>query len=287
MKILGFQQLGTLYARMSTRRMSAFGGATSELYEKAFRRNAPAWEAIVAAVPATSTSILDLASGPGEPARSLGLAFPDAKVVATDLEPAMVQKQATYIDLPNVESMLVDANDLSRFADRSFDAVTMCYGIMFVDRPRALAEIRRVLRPGGVLACTYWRRHVVTRLGLELLDRFGRGDLQSLMIDPESVAAPGILEADLAAAGFDTVFSDQQYDQTLGSDLDEAFWAAIIPFKTAVDQVECQSEQDDLMAKAKLEFATIAEARFQRGDEYVITDNASALAVATRKPDSV
>lgn len=41
-----------------------------------------------------------------------------------------------------------DAQELP-FEDRSFDAATMGYGLRNVaDKPRALAELRRVLRPG-------------------------------------------------------------------------------------------------------------------------------------------
>jgi SAM-dependent methyltransferase len=42
------------------------------------------------------------------------------------------------------------------FPDASFDAVTSQFGLMFMDRPRALAEMRRVLRPGGRLAVAVW-----------------------------------------------------------------------------------------------------------------------------------
>src|SRR5262249_8757268 len=47
------------------------------------------------------------------------------------------------------------AEDLGAFADESFDAVTMSAVFHWVaDKPRALAEIRRVLRPGGRLGVT-------------------------------------------------------------------------------------------------------------------------------------
>ena len=55
-------------------------------------------------------------------------------------------------DVP-VDFEVVDAQDIP-YADESYDAVTMAYGIRNMpDRPRALAEMLRVLRPGGVLVC--------------------------------------------------------------------------------------------------------------------------------------
>jgi SAM-dependent methyltransferase len=55
-----------------------------------------------------------------------------------------------------VEWRIADAMQLP-FEDASFDAVVCQFGVMFFpDKPRAFAEARRVLRPGGVLLFNAW-----------------------------------------------------------------------------------------------------------------------------------
>jgi SAM-dependent methyltransferase len=58
--------------------------------------------------------------------------------------------------LPDVTFIEADAQDLP-FDDAEFDAVVSNLGICHVpDQPRALAEVRRVLSPGGRFAMTVW-----------------------------------------------------------------------------------------------------------------------------------
>jgi ubiquinone/menaquinone biosynthesis C-methylase UbiE len=97
--------------------------------------------------------IFDLASGTGEPALSLAKAVgPQGRVMATDLVPQMLEaarQNAAAQGLDNIEFRVADAESLP-FADAEFDRVTCRFGIMFFpDIPKALAEIRRVLKPGG------------------------------------------------------------------------------------------------------------------------------------------
>ena len=105
-------------------------------------------------------SVLDIASGPGEPAASIAQAMPNASVLSTDITKDMTSKaerMAVDRGLRNMKTEIVDMNDLSAFADESFDVVTCCYGFMFTDTPKkAFAETYRVLKPGGKLITTVW-----------------------------------------------------------------------------------------------------------------------------------
>jgi SAM-dependent methyltransferase len=92
--------------------------------------------------------ILDAGAGPGR--FTLELVHLGAHVVALDISP--VQLEALRTRLPEVEAVVGDITDLSRFSDDSFD-VTVCYGgplSYVVDRAEeALAELVRVTRSGG------------------------------------------------------------------------------------------------------------------------------------------
>jgi ubiquinone/menaquinone biosynthesis C-methylase UbiE len=78
---------------------------------------------------ASGLTVLDLASGPGEPAATIAAALPHCKVLATDVSEDMVAaaKHATK-GLPNLSAMVADAQNLAEFQDSSVDVVTCCYG---------------------------------------------------------------------------------------------------------------------------------------------------------------
>jgi ubiquinone/menaquinone biosynthesis C-methylase UbiE len=74
----------------------------------------------------------------------------DARVVALEPDPFMLRR-AEAKRRPNIDLRQAPAEDLP-FADASFDAVVATLVLCTVrDLPRALSEIRRVLRPGGEL----------------------------------------------------------------------------------------------------------------------------------------
>jgi demethylmenaquinone methyltransferase/2-methoxy-6-polyprenyl-1,4-benzoquinol methylase len=90
--------------------------------------------------------ILDLATGSGDLALALRAACPDASVVGADFCEAMLA-EARRKGLQEV--VLADALQLP-FADGTFDVVTVAFGLRNMESwPRALAEMSRVLRPGG------------------------------------------------------------------------------------------------------------------------------------------
>jgi len=92
---------------------------------------------------------LDLASGTGDIA--FALAARGARVVALDITHRMLQLAQAKTDGRDIAFITADMMALP-FASGAFDLVTAGYGIRNVPRIEpALGEIRRVLKPGGVL----------------------------------------------------------------------------------------------------------------------------------------
>jgi len=93
-------------------------------------------------------TILDLATGSGDLAISLGKACPGAKVVGADFcHPMLIE--AKRKDVPR----LVTADGMRLpFRDAAFDALTVAFGLRnMASWPDAVVEMGRVLRPGGLL----------------------------------------------------------------------------------------------------------------------------------------
>lgn len=96
--------------------------------------------------PSSGLRVLDLACGTGDVTLVLQGAGFDA-VGGDFCEPMLERARAKGVK----ETVIADALNLP-FPDAAFDAVTIAFGYRnFEDRPRALREIHRVLRPGGSL----------------------------------------------------------------------------------------------------------------------------------------
>lgn len=98
------------------------------------------------------TRMLDLACGPGVAA---GMAAARGGIVCgLDFSAAMLaEARAAH---PSIEFVQGDAEAMP-LPDGGFDAVVSNFGLHHVPRPAlALAEVRRMLRPGGRVAFTFW-----------------------------------------------------------------------------------------------------------------------------------
>ena len=102
--------------------------------------------------------VLDIAGGTGDVSRWVAKAFHPRHIQLTDLVPEMLEVARMHLargdfDGVPVDFDVVDAQNIP-YADESYDVITMAYGIRNMpDRPRAIAEMYRVLKPGGALVC--------------------------------------------------------------------------------------------------------------------------------------
>ncbi|MFN2308972.1 MAG: bifunctional demethylmenaquinone methyltransferase/2-methoxy-6-polyprenyl-1,4-benzoquinol methylase UbiE [Gammaproteobacteria bacterium] len=165
--------------------------------------------------------VLDLAGGTGDLAARLAhLVGPQGEVVLADINAAMLEHgRARLLDqglAGNLRFVQADAEDLP-FPDNSFDCITIAFGLRNVtDKDAALADMYRVLKPGGRLLVLEFSKPVWPGLAslydlysfkcLPLMGRLIAKDAASYQYLAESIRMhpdQEHLRAMLEAAGFE------------------------------------------------------------------------------------
>ena len=165
--------------------------------------------------------VLDVACGTGDVSFRLHELFPDAEVTGLDLSPGMLaiarRKLAAMPAEAREKISFMEGDSLRMpFADDTFDMVTVAYGVRNFERLEdGYREMRRVLKPGGVLCVIelsepanplikagyrLYSRHVIPLAG-----RMVSHDTRAYSYLPESIAAcpqRGDMTAMMERAGF-------------------------------------------------------------------------------------
>ena len=154
-------------------------------------------------------SVLDVATGPGEPALSIAaLAGPNGKVFGVDPIQGMVaaaRSEAERLGLKNAKFEVAFADDLP-FSAGTFDAVISRFGVMFFPSPLdGVRELLRVLKPGRKLALAVWHfaeRNPFHYALSRVIDRYvDSPPLAPDALDAFRFARPGKLKDILGEAG--------------------------------------------------------------------------------------
>lgn len=115
----------------------------------------------------------DCGAGSGQTARSLARRF--RRVLATD---SSVRQLARAVATDRIE-FVAAAAEAAPFRDRSFDLIVVSAALHWFDRPRFYAEVRRVARPGAVLAAwSYYQTRIEPAIDA-VLERFA-----DVVVDP-------------------------------------------------------------------------------------------------------
>ena len=297
--IMRLRRLAPRCSRHLSTVQSFDGAEKSKVFANFFEAGAPMWEAmrVLAAkqLPAPS-KILDLGGGPGEPACHFAAHFAGVPIIASDLAPSMVElakQRVAKKGLSNVETMVLDMQDQSAIADASVDLVIAQMAYQFVpDKPKALAETYRVLKPGGVLVANVWDSTKV----FELMPM--AGGLMAAVTGPPAAPPPPNPNGPLGLADkalFDGLLTDAGFEQTddhnligefkarLGSVTDvQSFKMAALPIWDMLTQFEDEGTHPGAWAKAQEAFPKVA-APFADTDGDITISGSYRIAVV-RKP---
>lgn len=178
---------------------------------------------------ARGEQVIDVACGTGLVTfRAAALTAPEGKVVGTDISEEMVaaaRDAASAKAVANVAFERMDAEELGFEAD-TFDVALCALGLMYAPDPeRAVAQMYRVLKPGGRAVCAVWgeRRNCGWAEIFPIVD----GRVQSEVCPMFFRMGTGeVLRQAMAAAGFRATTSRRIETQLVYADADEACEAA-------------------------------------------------------------
>jgi len=265
-----------------------FDKEMSELYHRLadnhYHTNGP-WNLMINAIKESKAStlpafsVLDLASGHGEPSMSIAKTFLHADVVSTDFSEDMVAlAEKASADIPNMNVQIADMQNLQFEADK-FDIITCSYGFMFPpDKDRALKEAYRCLKPGGTLISTTWDE-------LQLLHLVGAIMTQILgqrppppPLNPMSLSEPLLFENMLKENGFVDVQTRQStYPFFLGDDEEERFKMTTMLVKGKLDELDAWDQAREVYDDLFKSFVTV-----DGSAKFVLEDNTFKLTVCRK-----
>ena len=157
--------------------------------------------------------VLEIACGTGlVTTRIADAVLPGGSVLATDIAGEMVTEtanQAILKGFDNVEAARMEAENLP-LDDDSFDVAICALGLMYVPVPvRALEEMCRVVKPGGVVAVTVWgeRRNCGWADIFPIIDAQVKSEVCPLFF---SMGAQNALANTMKSAGLDRIEQTRQ-----------------------------------------------------------------------------
>lgn len=237
-----------------------------------------------AAALAPGEHVLDLAAGPGLLARDAARqVLPDGWVLASDIAEGMLAeglRRAADEGLPDLLAAACDAEHLS-FGDGTFDVALIGLGLFIFPQPgKALAEVRRVLRPGGRLALSVWG----PREAVPLISR--AQDCIARLLPAPKVPRPSVFrlgEADVLAALLgEAGFSDVRltpHRLSCRFDSADAYWQAFLDLAGGAAEALARLPE---ATQAQLRAAVAADLDAHRDGDGYRFDNTLLIADARR-----
>ena len=213
------------------------------------------------AAPQAGERVLDVACGTGAPslqvARRVGAT---GSVVATDLneEPLKIAaERARGRGITNIRFEPADVHALP-YCEGEFDLITCRFGVMFfADLPKALRELRRVLKAGGRIAFAAWGSfdQPYFRNTMQIVMRRTGVDIPLAAAAMFKFADPASLATALCEAGFKDARGEVRTVPWVWTESPEEWWAyfqaVTVPFRPLLEKVTPEIEGEVLEAVRK------------------------------------
>lgn len=238
------------------------------------------------ASPQRGERALDVACGDGEPALTIArLVAPGGTVRGIDLAERMIdvcRERAKHEKIENVDFLVMDAEKLT-FPDGAFDLATCRFGLQIVTDPdAAIAQMHRVLKPGGRVAATVWgpgercpALHAVVGPMLE----FAEPDETGYLPTPYEMGGEGELVGILAGHGFEDATEERITHDWAFANVDAYFRSVLkgTPLGHSLSEEE-PHVQKEVLAKTRQNLA-----RWTRPDGSIHAP-AEGVVVRARRP---
>lgn len=195
---------------------------------------------LIARLPGNINSVLEIACGTGQVTRFLREHLPKARIVATDLNPGMIEVAKKIVgEQDKIEWSAEDAQELP-FDDNTFDAVICQFGLMFLpDKQKGVNEAFSVLKPGGRFIFNTWdsmKNNPVYIIANDVTNSFFPDNPITFWNVPFSMYNPDEMESLMKNAGFTNInvervffegHTDSALDATTGLTLGTPMYLAI------------------------------------------------------------
>ena len=177
--------------------------------------------------PSPGSKLLDVGTGTGAVAlQARAWVGAEGQVIGSDIATTMVKlaKQSAAVQgLAGITFRQMDGEQLD-FPDASFDTVTCAFSLFqFPDMSQALAEMWRVLKPGGRLGLSNWGPGYFSPVAALQRDLFREFGLRSLLANPIAFR-PDALQMLLQKAAFTAVQLIEETEEVWFEDPEEV-WA--------------------------------------------------------------
>ncbi len=187
------------------------------IYKRAMKADQKIYDYIYARIPEVieGKKVLEIATGPGLLAKHVAHAA--SEMIATDYSEGMIREAKKGECPPNLRFEIADAMALP-YENESFDAVLIANALHIVPDPeKALSEIGRVLKPGGILIAPNFVEH--------------KGTLGSRIWS-------GILK--LAGVRFEHQWSSKEYLEFLSANGWTVLFSKEMPARITIMYAECK-----------------------------------------------